>query len=956
MPVSTVGQYLSALEKSKLLGSEQFVEAQRLAGESSDAAALAKALARENLVSLWQAGTLLALGQRAQLRMGKYKLIQRLGKGGMGTVFLAEHVTMNRRVALKIVPRSIAEDRAALDRFFAEARAIAALDHPNIVQAYSVDNEMDRYFIVMEFVDGQDLQRLVEVNGPLDFDQAADYISQAAEGLAHAHARNLVHCDIKPSNLLVNNQGVIKILDLGLARLKQSDEPRGSAVGEPAFGTVDYMAPEQAMETANFNHRADIYSLGCTLYFLLTGHPPFPGGTLAQRIVKHQTQEPRDILLERPNTPPQLVEVCKRMMAKEPENRFQSAQEVSAALAPWQDRSTAATDGCLSQAVKPLDDITSVAAGTDDWLSSLPGPSTSRATSNGTKTPDSTLTAAKLTKSGKQRISKGRSRGGAAAMLARVLAIGRAKLGWFNTTKRKIAGAVGGSALLAAVAGLASLPFLLSNPEPAPLIALQPSHIALQPSHEEKKVSAGEEAGSPPDKSAGKKPIASQGLLGKDSPAGQADAPLKSAKAHEKPEKIESAKSTGPDKPTPNRANKTDVPPETNTVTKSDPKLNVAPAPPEKKPEPLAKPVSLDGLRTTVDLLQPGKGANAAVSLGKLDLDPKLALDIQLLGGNTVAKGYAKFELQKDGDGTTPGWSVQMTEKNKDAVKIARVWLEENELRFGWTEEAKNRATLVRYCGLQLSCEKKTHFVALSTPKIVPPLPIDVDAGATRAPLSKDFPLPDLSILRLQIVPLDPSMPKHEIKVLEVKTRAVRSSRGKSAEPVSGNTVSIKRRVMVVLTKEKTPRVAFSIVFDAHGKDSLVLDMQGVFEFSGVSMPFNWPSLREAAARIEAWLMVNDSDKNPNKKNMQGQIDTMKTTRDQLKSLGDLAGDLNQKASIPFRIYAVLSAADSETAPNVVVFQSGQLENPKAGGTKKNPKGKQPKGRATPNSDELELK
>ncbi len=198
---TTVDEYLSALEKSKLLGSAQLGEAQRLAGESSDAAGLARALARENLVSRWQASTLLALGQRAQLRLGKYKLIQRLGKGGMGTVFLAEHVTMNRRVALKIVPRSIDQDPASLSRFFAEAAAIAALDHPNIVQAYSVDNEMDRYFIVMEFVDGQDLQRTLELDGPMDFDHAADYVRQAAEGLAHAHARNLVHCDIKPSNL-----------------------------------------------------------------------------------------------------------------------------------------------------------------------------------------------------------------------------------------------------------------------------------------------------------------------------------------------------------------------------------------------------------------------------------------------------------------------------------------------------------------------------------------------------------------------------------------------------------------------------------------------------------------------------------------------------------------------------------------------------------------------------------
>src|SRR5208337_4309804 len=199
MAVSTVGEYLSALEKSKLLGSEQFVKARRLAGESSDPSALAKALASETLISRWQASVLLDRGSRAQLRLGKYVLIQPLGRGGMGTVFLAEHVTMNRRVALKIVPRSIAKDRASLDRFFAEARAIAALDHPNIVQAYSVDNEMDRYFIVMEFVDGQDLQRLVEIHGPLDFGQAANYIRQAAEGLSHAHARNLVHCDIKPS-------------------------------------------------------------------------------------------------------------------------------------------------------------------------------------------------------------------------------------------------------------------------------------------------------------------------------------------------------------------------------------------------------------------------------------------------------------------------------------------------------------------------------------------------------------------------------------------------------------------------------------------------------------------------------------------------------------------------------------------------------------------------------------
>ena len=133
----------------------------------------------------------------------------------MGSVFLGQHVTMNRRVALKIISREVSKDPASLERFLAEARAIAALDHPNIVQAYSVDNEGDRYYLVMEYVEGVDLQRLVEKEGPLDCDRAVDYIRQAADGLDHAHQHNMIHCDIKPSNLLVNLQGVVKILDLG---------------------------------------------------------------------------------------------------------------------------------------------------------------------------------------------------------------------------------------------------------------------------------------------------------------------------------------------------------------------------------------------------------------------------------------------------------------------------------------------------------------------------------------------------------------------------------------------------------------------------------------------------------------------------------------------------------------------------------------------------------------------
>ncbi len=256
----------------------------------------------------------------------------------MGSVFLASHIVMHRKVALKFIPAKIARNPAALERFLAEARTIAALDHPNIVRAYSVDNEGDRFYLVMEYVEGMDLQRAVEAYGPLDCEAAVDYVRQAADGLAHAHARNMIHCDIKPSNLIVTElDGTVKILDMGLARLVH-DKPDGAEGGstENHLGSVDYLAPEQALATPDFNHRADIYALGCTLYFLLTGHPPFPSGTLAQRIVKHQTLEPEDIPSQRPEVPANLAAICKKMMAKNPAERYQTAAEVRDVLAAWQ--------------------------------------------------------------------------------------------------------------------------------------------------------------------------------------------------------------------------------------------------------------------------------------------------------------------------------------------------------------------------------------------------------------------------------------------------------------------------------------------------------------------------------------------------------------------------------------------------------------------------------------------
>jgi eukaryotic-like serine/threonine-protein kinase len=333
MAVTSAEEFFAVLEKSKLLIPSQLALARAAAGPNDSPRAIAKSLARQEFITRWQAGQLLA--GRSSFYLGKYRLIELLGRGGKGSVFLGQHVTMNRRVALKIIAREVSNNPAALKRFLADARAIAALDHPNIVRVYSVDNEGDRYYLVMEHVEGAALQRLVEEDGPLDCHRAADYIRQAADGLDHAHQQNMIHGSIQPSKLLVNRQGAIKIIDMGLAWLGEGDRSAPVDEDRQELGTVDYVAPEQTLQSVLPDGRADIYSLGCALYFVLTGHAPFARGALSERTLKHPTQELPDICIERPKVPPELAAICRRMAATKPEDRFQTAAEVSRELAQW---------------------------------------------------------------------------------------------------------------------------------------------------------------------------------------------------------------------------------------------------------------------------------------------------------------------------------------------------------------------------------------------------------------------------------------------------------------------------------------------------------------------------------------------------------------------------------------------------------------------------------------------
>jgi serine/threonine-protein kinase len=328
---ATRQKFLDLLQKSRLLSAGQFEEARAAAKDGQGAKAIARKLARAGLLTDWQGAQLVA--GHSSFFLGNYKLIQLLGRGGMGGVFLGEHLTMHRRVAVKIASRKIARNPESVRRFLAEARAIAALDHPNIVRAYSVDNEGDRYYLVMEFVDGRNLKQIVRTQGPLEPRLAADYIRQAAEGLQHGHQRNVIHCDIKPSNLLVSREGVVKIVDMGLSLLQAPNRKDAHRHGDDrVLGTVNYLAPEQVLGRTDVDHRVDIYSLGCTLYFLLTGRAPFPEGALHERLLRHVSAEPESIDSFRSDVPEELIDVCKKMMAKDPAERYSTAREVAEAL------------------------------------------------------------------------------------------------------------------------------------------------------------------------------------------------------------------------------------------------------------------------------------------------------------------------------------------------------------------------------------------------------------------------------------------------------------------------------------------------------------------------------------------------------------------------------------------------------------------------------------------------
>jgi hypothetical protein len=921
MAIQTADEFLALLRKSKLLSAAELDDACPDNGQS-DPKTVARSLVRQERLTRWQAGQLLA--GRSSFFLGKYKLIDLLGHGGMGRVFLGEHTTMNRRVALKILPRRIGKDPAALERFLAEARNVAALDHPNIVQAYSVDNEGDRYYLVMEYVDGLDLEELVNEQGPPEFDVAADYIRQAAEGLAHGHDRGLVHCDIKPSNLLVNSQGVVKLVDMGLARAAGRDEEENGAADERVLGTIDYMAPEQGLDSTDFDHRADVYSLGCTFYFLLTGRPPFPGGTLPQRIVKHQTQTPPSVAKLRPGAPPELVAICERMMAKSPDDRYQSAKEISQALAPWRLPPGKASGGSGSGRLKVAEPLEAPDAG-------FPG------------------------------INVGGSPAKAAAKTPPpVPAPSGEKVALLGTPARKLV--VGGLALLllVGIAAAATLPFLLGGDdsdetaaqansqqgdnEPAESPGTKPEDIEEDLTLDDPEDGGTEQPGEEPP--AGETDPAPPGDGGEEPtpPAGEnpTDPPPDVEVPGEDPKEPGPGTEPGPgeeggetpgtepgskppdgsEKPEPDPGPKTPDP----GPKKPDPPPK-KPNPPPKKPDPFRELAS--AVELPVPSASAGSEAAGPVSLGRLNLQPDASCEIALLGGDEVLKGERKFAINGNGGGTwkilfadaaSPGAEPQRTE-------VAQVDLDAQSraLQFRWLPGAGSvGSAYVRAlgnCGLQLTVGKDSRLLPLGKPQHVEPLQVNLQTGTARQNLTAGN-LPDPELLRIQVTKLEGEFPKHNLEPQdgiggEEGVRVVFPSDGTVPTygfhvklGARGNTARLEAAAFVRLEQQQAGAHAAPAAAPARGP------ARPKAAQPSNEIPLNMRMLQQAAAaHVQTKMLIQqkygDLNKLPRqlgklKEQLQAQLDQADVGLGQVQILAERCQKIQQNGKIHYRIFAQL--------------------------------------------------
>jgi len=435
----TIKQYLEALVQARLVEAPRLTEVVRSyhAALKADPGqgpptldGLGEALIQAELITPWQHERL-ASGRGTAFHLGPYRLLDLLGRDSGGKIYLAEHTKIKRLEALQVLPESMAKDPVRQELFFKLCGDMGNLNNPHLVEIYNVEKCGDVYYRTMKFIEGWDLARLVKEHGPLDFQAAADYIQQTAEGLAYAHEQGVLHRGLTPARLMVDAEGHVRILGLGMAILEGDSEHYLSRIRNQVSGLVDYWAPELVTDSEHVDARTDLYSLGGILYFLLTGEPPFPTGTVAQRLLHHQHHAPPEVAQKRADVPPALAELCTQLLAKNPADRPASARAVAQRLSHWLEVSS------VNEAVAAPSSIPAAdSASSSKSVNSLPSgtasnSSTNHTSSNSQSAAASSVSSRSLSRPAAAPATRGRSTLVLVALVGLTAAVALALGGWY---------------------------------------------------------------------------------------------------------------------------------------------------------------------------------------------------------------------------------------------------------------------------------------------------------------------------------------------------------------------------------------------------------------------------------------------------------------------------------------------------------------------------------------------
>ncbi|MBW3597436.1 MAG: serine/threonine protein kinase [Planctomycetes bacterium] len=913
MPVATPSAFFEVLEKSRLLPAEQLESLRESLADVPDGKAAAVRLVKEGVLTRWQAGALLS--GSANLTIGKYHLLSQLGSGKTGRVFLARHAEMGRQVAIKILPRRADASSNNLQQFQEQARAVSSLDHPNLIHTYDVDSEADQFYLVMEHFPGGDLAAVVEKEGPLEFSRAADIVRQGAEGLAHAAEKGMTHGDIRPDSIAVDHAGRVKILHLGMVELA-GVEMRTLNKKDPA--TADYAAPE--FTGGNATAASDLYSLGCVLYFLLTGKPPFGEGDFAARRRQHQSVPPAAVAAARPETPADLAKLCQKMMAKKPENRPESAQAVAAALAAWladnplpQARAGSKSDADLRTAaplpggekkVPPHTGAAATAAAADAPAPNFNFDSPKPPVKRSETTPAVSDTAAEGAAPAKKKMAKG-----AKKPLDRRLVIGLA--------------AGGGIALLALLAVGAFFAFGGGEPEQ---VAEATADAAAESESEvldgavlDEETLEGDLFSSSDDEApaeaadsafaAATDDSDSDELLASAAPVEEADA---AAEPTEPEPAVEAASGAEAQPPAPSETTSeapAEPEPEPSASAASEtpaesPLPKEAPKPAEKKPEakpepepkPKPKEPFADFAQSAVSLppLETEEGAAASlqpVSLGKVYDDPEAGVFVRLVGGDTAHDGREVFTLEQDDPSfRNRAWTVNLGEEAP--VTVARLSLDDQDnLMFQWTPESAEQkdANYLRNCMLNIQIGDKIKDAVLREPEIVEPISVSLSKPSPRPPqIDLAYP-PAEENLQVEITELEGPFPNHTF--------------------APQNTIKASRDTAQILFGDPPTQLLVLQVQTSMSRGRLGIALTPFINMGGRPVRLKPGALEQAAATYQAQyqqannLVTAKAGPEQLRKQMEQNLPVLQAMASQYADLAQKAGQIDASGKIHFRVF-----------------------------------------------------